>query len=456
MYREAAPAIFQMGNFFDELCIIDEEGIVRYYNVCLSDGAAFSVDEVIGKHVTEIFPSLTLETNEVLQALEEQKSICAFHNDCLNYRGERYQGYVSTFPILQRDNFRGIAIALKYLTPDYQDEFIEMQDNSYRRRLYRGGYTIDDIITCDPYMNGLKEKIRKVSRRDSSVLIQGNTGTGKELVAQALHYLSAGSTGPFISQNCSAIPENLLESTLFGTEKGSFTGAVTNQGLFEIADGGTLFLDEINSMSPALQSKILTAVETKTVRRLGGHKDIRINIRIIGAINENPFEAIEGGRLRSDLFYRLNVVNISIPPLRSRKNDIPLLVEKLLEKHNERFGKEVWMVSDKALERLVEYDYPGNVRELENIIMQSVSMADREHVLSEKLLQMPMQIQAIGADAEKWDRKGPLDEYLANLEKEIIREVMITEGGNISRTAEVLHIKRQTLQHKLKKYGMKE
>lgn len=149
------------------------------------------------------------------------------------------------------------------------------------------------------------------------------------------------------------------------------------------------------------------------------------------------------------------MVNILIPPLRSHKDDIPILTEKLLEKHNERFGKEVWMVSDKALERLVEYDYPGNVRELENIIMQSVAMADKEHVLSEKLLQMPMQVKAIGADVEQWDRKGPLDEYLANLEEEIIREVMITEGGNISRTAQALHIKRQTLQHKLKKYGIR-
>lgn len=453
MYREAAPAIFQMGNFFDELCIIDEEGIVRYYNVCLSDGAAFSVDEVIGKHVTEIFPSLTLETNEVLQALEEQKSICAFHNDCLNYRGERYQGYVSTFPILQRDNFRGIAIALKYLTPDYQDEFIEMQDNSYRRRLYRGGYTIDDIITCDPYMNGLKEKIRKVSRRDSSVLIQGNTGTGKELVAQALHYLSARSTGPFISQNCSAIPENLLESTLFGTEKGSFTGAVTNQGLFEIADGGTLFLDEINSMSPALQSKILTAVETKTVRRLGGHKDIRINIRIIGAINENPFEAIEGGRLRSDLFYRLNVVNFTLRDLKDRPADIPYLTDYYVGYYNEKFKMKLKGLSRDAADLFAHHSWPGNIRELRNIIEGAFNVAETDWITAKDIPDYLKETKNSAASQSFNQLLEPqsYDSFqcrLADLERRFLRQT-VERCRTKAEAAKLLEITPQALNYKL-------
>ena len=152
----------------------------------------------------------------------------------------------------------------------------------------------------------------------------------------------------------------------------------------------------------------------------------------------------------------LRLTKAMIPPLRERRDDIPILAEKLLEKHNEKFDKEIWMISEGAIERLKDYDYPGNVRELENIIMQAVSMAETEHILTEKLLQMPMQVKAIGADAEKWDRRGPLDEYLANLEKEIIREVMMAEAGNVTKSAEVLKIKRQTLQHKLKKYDIKE
>ena len=243
---------------------------------------------------------------------------------------------------------------------------------------------------------------------------------------------------------------------MFGTSKGGFTGAVDRAGLFEQANGGTLLLDEISAMPYELQSKLRRVLQEDYIRRVGGTTDIPIDVRIIGTVNEFPEKLIDEGKLRKDLYYRLNVVSIAIPPLRSRLDDIPLLTEKLLEKHNERFGKEVWMVSEGAMDRLCEYDYPGNVRELENVIMQSVAMADTEHVLTEKLLQMPMQVKAIGADVEKWDRKGPLDQYLANLEKEIIREVMITEGGNISKTAEVLKIKRQTLQHKLKKYGIKD
>ncbi|NBJ75139.1 transcriptional regulator, partial [Neglecta sp. X4] len=176
------------------------------------------------------------------------------------------------------------------------------------------------------------------------------------------------------------------------------------------ANGGTLLLDEINSMPYDLQSKLLRVLQEDYIRRVGGSRDIPIDVRIIATVNEPPEKLIEEGKLRKDLYYRLNVVNISIPPLRSRLEDIPVLTEKLLEKHNERFGKEVWMVSEHALQRLCDYNYPGNVRELENIIMQSVAMADREHVLTEKLLQMPMQVDAIGADVEKWDRKGPLDQ----------------------------------------------
>ena len=204
-----------------------------------------------------------------------------------------------------------------------------------------------------------------------------------------------------------------------------------------------------------LQSKLLRVLQESYIRRVGGSKDIPIDVRIMATVNESPEKLMAQGKLRKDLYYRLNVVNIAIPPLRQRKEDIPLLAEKLLHKHNKQFGTEIWMISDNAIERLMEYDYPGNVRELENIIMQSMALADTGHVLSQKMLQMPMQIQAIGADADRWDRQGPLDEYLANLEEEIIREVMISVGGNISRTAEVLKIKRQTLQHKLRKYGMK-
>ena len=205
-----------------------------------------------------------------------------------------------------------------------------------------------------------------------------------------------------------------------------------------------------------LQGKLLRVLQEMYIRRVGGTRDIPIDTRIIATVNEPPQKLIEEGKLRRDLYYRLNVVGISIPPLRERMSDIPILIEAFLEKHNKQFGKRLTSVDEKVIEKLKSYDYPGNVRELENIVIQAVSMADDESVLTTKLLQMPMRAEALGDDMANWQRRGPLTEYMESLEKEIIRGTLLDQGGNISKTAEVLMIKRQTLQHKMKKYGLKE
>ena len=244
----------------------------------------------------------------------------------------------------------------------------------------------------------------------------------------------------------------MLEGILFGTTKGSFTGAIDRAGLFEQANGGTLLLDEISAMPYELQSKLLRVLQENYVRRVGGNKDIPIAVRIIATVNEPPEELIRQGKLRKDLYYRLNVINISIPALRERPDDIPILAERFLEKHNKRFGKELWMVSDEAIRKLQKYDYPGNVRELENIIEQTVSMADKEHVLTEKLLSMPETGKKAIRTEVDYDADVPLGEYLDAIEERIIKEAMIESDGNISKAAKALQIKRQNLQHKLKKY----
>ena len=296
------------------------------------------------------------------------------------------------------------------------------------------------------------QRAKKAADNDASVFIYGETGTGKELFAQSIHYGGKRKEKPFLAQNCAAIPESLLEGILFGTSKGSFTGAVDREGLFEQANGGTLLLDEISAMPYDLQSKLLRVLQEDYIRRVGGTKDIPVNVRIIATVNEPPAELIAQGKLRKDLFYRINVVNLSIPPLRERKDDIPLLAEKFLEKHNKRFEKEIWMVSDGAVEKLKAYDYPGNVRELENIIEQAVSMADKEHVLTEKNLALS----SINRKSRQQDKTHeinlPLDKYLEEIELRIIEDALLECSGNISRAAEKLQIKRQTLQHKLKKY----
>ena len=295
----------------------------------------------------------------------------------------------------------------------------------------------------------------QAAKNNASVFIYGETGTGKELFAQSIHYNSERADKPFLAQNCAALPESLLEGILFGTAKGGFTGAVDRAGLFEQASGGTLLLDEISAMPYELQSKLLRVLQEDYIRRVGGSQDIPVDVRIIATVNEPAEKLIEEGKLRKDLYYRLNVVGLSIPNLNQRKDDIPLLVESFLEKHDKAFGKELWMTSEGALKSLMEYSYPGNVRELENIIMQSMFMAESEHVLTEKLLQMPKNMVKLGQEVERWDKKEPLNVYLEEIEKEMIRSAMIEASGNISKCAEILQIKRQTLQHKLKKYEMK-
>ena len=315
-------------------------------------------------------------------------------------------------------------------------------------------YTFDDIFGENEKLEAVMDRAKKAASNDATVFIYGETGTGKELFAQSIHNLGRRSGKPFLAQNCAAIPESLLEGILFGTSKGAFTGAVDRAGLFEQANGGTVLLDEVSAMPYDLQSKLLRVLQESYIRRVGGTKDIPINVRIIATVNEAPEELMAKGLLRKDLYYRLNVINISIPPLRERPDDIGLLAEKFLDKYNKRFGKQLWMISDAALKKLRSYDYPGNVRELENIIEQAVSMADDEHVLTQKHLNMP----------EKWinrepllkyDESVPLDKYLEDLEEQIIADEMLKSNGNISKAADALKIRRQTLQHKLKKYGIR-
>ena len=436
MLRESAGFIFQMGNFFDELCITDQNAVIRYYQACSANGASFSVDQAVGRKITDVFSALNPESNEILLALEERKAICTFHEYCLNYKGEAYPGYVSVFPIHRKKEFAGLAIALKYLTADYQKEFIQIRDNSYRRKRYNDEYTIDDIITCDPNMERLKDKLRKVSKKDSTVLIRG----------------------PFISQNCSAIPENLLESTLFGTEKGSFTGAITNQGLLETADGGTLFLDEINSMSMSLQSKILTAIENKSVRHLGGHEDIRTNVRIIAAINEDPFKAIEEHRLRSDLFYRLNVVSLHLPDLKDRPADIPFLAEYYIRYFNDLFDMNIRGLSPEANRVLCCHTWPGNVRELRNVIEGAFNIVETEWICREDL---PEYLQTFTAEKRRNEELMEPKTYiqfqacLQQLEEEFLQRT-VERSRTKAEAAKFLGISPQALNYKLHKQEKEE
>lgn len=315
-------------------------------------------------------------------------------------------------------------------------------------------YTFENIYGKDLEFSASLSIARKAAKTTASVFIYGETGTGKELIAQSIHYEGPRKAMPFLAQNCAALPESLLEGILFGTSKGGFTGAIDRPGLFEQANGGTLLLDEINSMPYELQAKLLRVLQEGYIRRVGGMKDIPIDVRIIATTNEQPSLLVDKGILRKDLYYRLNIIPINVPPLRARKVDIVPLSERFIKKYNEIYEKEVWLISDKAKEKLINYSWPGNVRELENTIMAALSMIDDEHVINENNILLPETDNSfVGATAKQIDiSKKNLNQILEEIEMSLIMDSLKRNSLNISKAANELGIKRQTLQHKIKKY----
>lgn len=305
------------------------------------------------------------------------------------------------------------------------------------------------MIGESPAIEGIREIISQVAPSDSTVLITGESGTGKELVAFEIHRQSPRALQNFVKVNCPAIPSELMESEFFGHEKGSFTGAVDKRiGKFELANRGTIFLDEIGELDPGLQVKLLRVLQDREIDRIGGRRTIKVDVRVVAATNRNLLKAIERGTFREDLFYRLNVVPIHIPPLRDRKEDIPLLVEHFLEKFRRAMGKEVQEVDHRVMERIMAYEWPGNIRELQNLIERAVLLAKREMILPDNLKFL---FDFPAASPEK-EVQQPLS--LETVEKRAILEALKLSGGKKDRAAHILGINRATLFRKIKKYNL--
>lgn len=379
-------------------------------------------------------------------------------------------------------------------------------------------YTFSSILGNDINFVEAISNAKHVAQNQTNVLIYGETGTGKELFAQSIHNYSVFQNGPFISVNCAAIPATLLESMFFGTVKGSYTGANNMAGLFEQAENGTLFLDEINSMDIALQAKLLKVIENKTVRRIGSEKELSINCRILCALNEDPLECIENGKLRRDLYYRLSSCILHIPPLRSRKSDIPLLCGCFITRYNKEYGQHIRRVDSGLMERFLRYQWPGNVRELQHVVESAYSVSEQnldvlrlEHIspyyrsffaepgtagaaapmaadpAAWEPVDSPVSSAAGSADTVDFTTKVPaapgdfralpppahgpggfpgspgqspeppslpLKEAMDAYEKSILSATLARLGGNVSAAARELMITRQALQHKIKKYGL--
>jgi two-component system NtrC family response regulator len=330
------------------------------------------------------------------------------------------------------------------------------RENRELKEQLRAKFKVDFIISTSRRMEEALNLVGRVAQSQATVLILGESGTGKELIARAIHYSSPRVEKSFVKVNCAALPENLLESELFGHEKGAFTGAVARRiGRFEQADQGSIFLDEIGDLSPSLQMKLLRVLQEKEFERLGSNQTIRTDVRVIAATNRSLEEAIKKGNFREDLYYRLNVVTIPLPPLRERKEDIPLLIEHFLKKYNGENNKKVGSLSKEARDLLIQYDYPGNVRELENIIERAVVLC-RGEILTTQDLPLNLRDVKIEAFLERAKRGRSLPEALEEIERQEIVKALEKFSGVQTKAAEELGISERVLRYKMKKHKIAE
>ena len=335
-------------------------------------------------------------------------------------------------------------------------------ENRRLREALRGVGHLDRMIGRSAAMQKVFELVRKVAPTRTNVLVRGESGTGKELVARALHNLSERAKGPFIGVNCGAIPENLMESELFGHVRGAFTGAShAREGVFVAAQGGTLFLDEIGELSLSMQVKLLRALQERRVRPVGGEKETEIDCRVVAATNRDLEAAIAAGEFRNDLYFRLDVVQVVLPPLRHRAEDIPLLVERFFERLNREHGRNLRGIAPEAMERFLHYDYPGNVRELENLVERAVALETGDMLSADHLPVASPRTRAAGLgalapEAAELDDDGrvDLDQAVADLERRLIGAALRKSGGVRKEAAKRLGISFRSLRYRLEKLGI--
>ncbi|MGZ5278839.1 MAG: sigma-54-dependent transcriptional regulator [Pseudobdellovibrionaceae bacterium] len=335
---------------------------------------------------------------------------------------------------------------------------LEVENRVLKKELTKE-YSFQNLVGNSDEMHRIYDLVRRVSQTPTNVLVTGESGTGKEVIAKAIHYNGPLKDKPFVTINCGAIPEQLMESEMFGHKKGSFTGAIADKtGLFEVADNGTLFLDEVGELPLTIQVKLLRAIQERVIRRVGATDDIKIEVRICAATNRDLEDMVKEGTFRQDLFYRLNVINIRTPALRERRDDIPLLANHFLKKYNDRLSKTIGMISTEAMEMLKKYDYPGNVRELENIIERTVALEGGATILPESLppfVNTPSgRKMASSHEIEIGEDGIDLDKVMGQIEKELLVKAIHSSNGIKKKAAKLLHITFRSMRYRVEKYGL--
>jgi transcriptional regulator with PAS, ATPase and Fis domain len=446
----------------EPVSVTNFQGEYIYANKQWLDSFGYALNDITGLHPWDILPDT--KAHEVIRT---KKPIIGHTVQIKDTRG-----FVSYYPIFQDTVFFGVLIVVIFTGIDAALRFSrqvtrlsqELERTKEKLRMFSNAhYSIGNIIGESSAIMNLRENIIAAARTNSTVLIEGETGVGKELVAHSIHDLSPRSKSRFVRVNCAAIPEALAESEFFGYEEGAFTGAVRGGkiGRFEFADKGSLFLDEINQLSLAIQPKLLRVLQEREIERVGGKESIPVNVRLITASNVPLENMVQNGTFREDLFYRINVIRINIPPLREHKEDIPLLVKHLLTKLNYQMELNICYVTDPVYELLMKYDWPGNIRELQNVLESAMNRAAYEDVLELRHFNLP-DLPFLENKRNKTHRPflAPLSASLLTMKSDIeyaaIRDVMIQCNGNKTNAAQILGISRNALYKKLKKYSFKK
>lgn len=433
----------------DALVYVNKEGKIEILSKPYANFLGVNREEAIGKHVRDVIENtrmdIVIKTGipEIaqVQEIKGRKMIATRIPVIIN---EKIVGAVGKVLFRDVDELNSLYMQINKIEKElnlYKDEF---------KRANKAKYALDSIISESKSMEELKELTMMTAKTNSNILILGESGTGKELFAHAIHNNSKRKDSPFIKVNCGAIPYELLESELFGYEEGSFTGAKKGGkiGKFKAADGGTIFLDEIGELPMNMQVKLLRVLQDREIERIGSNISEKVDIRIIAATNKDLDKMVSEGMFRLDLYYRLNVVGIKIPPLRERKEDIPILSKYLIEKISKGENIKVDKISDNALEHLKKYDWPGNVRELENILERAINFLEKETII--KLNHLPPKITGIMGDKQIKDLKSIVEE----VEKQTIIDSLIISNGNKTNAAKILDISRTSLYEKITKYGI--
>lgn len=451
--------------------IYDKNSCAVFFNEASKKISSISDDKYInGTHLLDLY-ELDEKYSSVLTSLRTQAPVINRFDNFKLAKGTKITSVNTSYPIFHNKKLIGAMLFDRDISVINNEisnleslkKIMLMEGISFRNKESDNKYSFSSIIGKNKAFLEVVELAKKISTQDCSVLIYGETGTGKELFAQSIHEQSLRKNNKFLAINCASVPETLIEGLLFGTTKGAFTGSIDRAGLLEEADGGTLFLDELNSMSLSMQSKILRVIQENVFRRVGGEKNINIDIRIISSCNENPYKIISENLLRKDLFYRLSTITIEIPPLRDRIDDIEILIQSCLNQYSLKYFKKIEHIDESVIKILKSYKWPGNIRELFHIVEYALNVIEGN---SWEISHLPKSFMNNFKEKKKINDnininddiniyENDLQNIMEIYERKVIRQILKYYNFNISKAASSMGIKRQSLQYRIKKYGIK-